>query len=82
MLPFDRMFYELQTELSFGSTVLALTARPTEELLVALAELEDNGHTVMILSVSDDCPDLPAQFLHHHLGGRDAWRKIEATALQ
>jgi hypothetical protein len=67
--------------LPYGSSVVVITARPIEEVLVSLLSIKDAGHPVVLLSVGDEEPEVPAVFDTYHLGGRDAWRRLEALEL-
>ena len=67
--------------LPYGSTVVAITARPVEEVLVSLLGIKDAGHPVVLLTVGDEEPEVPVLFDIHYLGGRDAWRRLEALEL-
>jgi uncharacterized protein (DUF58 family) len=67
--------------LPYGSTVVAITARPVEEVLVSLLSVQDAGHPVVLLTVGDQEPEVPALFDTFYLGGRDAWHRLEALEL-
>jgi uncharacterized protein (DUF58 family) len=67
--------------LPYGSTVVVTTARPVEEVMVSLLRLQDAGHPVVLLTVGDREPEVPVQFDTYHLGGRDAWHRLEALEL-
>jgi uncharacterized protein (DUF58 family) len=67
--------------LPYGSTVVVITARPIEEVCVSLLNMKDAGHPVVLLTVGDEKPDVPAFFDTYYLGGRDAWRRLEALEL-
>jgi uncharacterized protein (DUF58 family) len=67
--------------LPYGSTVMAITAQATEPLFVALLSLYDAGHPVVLLTVGDQKPEVPDTFTTVHLGGRDAWRRLETLEL-
>jgi hypothetical protein len=69
------------TALPYGSSVLVITARPVEDAMVSLLTLQDAGHPVLLLTVSDQVPEVPATFTTFHLGGRDAWHRLEALEL-
>jgi uncharacterized protein (DUF58 family) len=67
--------------LPYGSTVVVTTARPVEEALVSLLRVQDAGHPVVLLTVGDEKPEVPALFDTFYLGGRDAWHRLEALEL-
>ncbi len=78
---FETMLYELLPNLAFGATVVALSARPEEPLYEALATLEGAGHPTLLLTVSEVAPDVPESLSTYHLGGRDAWQRLETLEL-
>ncbi len=80
-IPFVQMLRAFVPQLPFGSTVVAITSMPSESVYEALAEMEELGHRVLLLTVGDIKPDVPEQIAHYHLGGRDAWRHLEALEL-
>jgi uncharacterized protein (DUF58 family) len=67
--------------LPYGSTVVAITALPVEEVFVSLLNVRDAGHPVVLLTVGDKEPAIPALFDTYFLGGRDAWHRLEAMEL-
>jgi uncharacterized protein (DUF58 family) len=67
--------------LPYGSTVVVITARPIEEVLVSLLRMQDAGHPAVLLTVGDEEPEVPALFDTYYLGGRDAWHRLEALEL-
>jgi uncharacterized protein (DUF58 family) len=67
--------------LPYGSTALVLTARVTEDALVAMLALQDAGHRVVLITVGDNIPPAPDTFVRFHLGGRDAWHRLETLEL-
>jgi hypothetical protein len=67
--------------LPYGSTVVVITARPVEEVLVSLLRLKDAGHPIVLLTVGDEEPEVPVLFDTFYLGGRDAWHRLEALEL-
>jgi hypothetical protein len=67
--------------LPYGSTVLAITALATEPVLGSLLTLQDAGHPVVLLTVGDQMPEIPALFATFHLGGCDAWHHLETLQL-
>jgi uncharacterized protein (DUF58 family) len=67
--------------LPYGSTVVVVTARPIEEVLVSLLRVKDAGHPVVLLTVGDEEPEVPVLFDTYYLGGRDAWLRLEALEL-
>ncbi len=80
-LPFEEMIYQLQPSLPFGSTLVAVTAVPTEGLFEALLALERLGHRALLLTVGDEEPDVPELLASYHLGGTDAWHRLQTLAV-
>jgi uncharacterized protein (DUF58 family) len=80
-LPLYQLLRRTMPVLPYGSTVLVLTARPVEETLVSMLTLQDAGHPTVLLTVGDRDPQVPAVFDTFHLGGRDAWRRLETLEL-
>ena len=80
-MSFETMLYELLPNLPFGATVVAISARPQEELYEALATLEGAGHPSLLLTVGEDVPNVPVSLRTHHLGGRDVWQRLETLEL-
>jgi len=81
LLSLPQLIRRSMPTLPYGSTAVVLTARPTEETLVALLGLQDRGHRAVLLTVGDEVPDIPASFATFHLGGRDAWHRLETLEL-
>ena len=71
--------HRLRPQLPYGATVVAITARPGEEVYERLLALDTAGHGAILLTVGDEAPDVPETLRHHHLGGRDA--ALSSTAL-
>jgi uncharacterized protein (DUF58 family) len=80
-LSLSQLLRQSMPVLPYGSTVLVITARMTELVLLALLALEDAGHPAALFTVGDRRPVVPEMFTTYHLGGRDAWRNLEALAL-
>ena len=81
LVPLYLLIRRSMSALAFGSTVMAVTAQPTPELFVTLFSLRNAGHPVVLLTAGDNTPKVPALFTHYHLGGRDAWHRLEALEL-
>ncbi len=80
-LALSHLLYRSMHTLPYGSTVVAITARTVEPVLMALLGLQRAGHPVVLLTVGDRQPRVPERFTTFHLGGRDAWHRLEALAL-
>jgi len=80
-LALSHLLYRSMHVLPYGSTVVVLTARTVEPVLLALLALQRAGHSVVLLTVGDRQPWIPERFTTHHLGGRDAWHRLEGLAL-
>jgi len=81
LMPLDQMLRRTMPSLPYGSTVMAITARAVEPVLVSLLTLQDAGHPAVLLTVGDDEQETPATFTTFHLGGRDAWHRLETLEL-
>jgi uncharacterized protein (DUF58 family) len=81
LLPMHRLLHRSMPLLPYGCTAIVITARAHEELLTSLLTLQDAGHPTVLLTVGDQEPDIPLLFTRFHLGGRDAWQRLEALEL-
>jgi uncharacterized protein (DUF58 family) len=81
LIPLHHLLRRSMPILPFGSTVVTITAFATEDLFAALLSMQDAGHPVVLLTVGDERPQVPPIFTSYHLGGRDAWRHLEALEL-
>jgi uncharacterized protein (DUF58 family) len=81
LLPLHQLLRRSMSALPYGSTVLVITAHPTEAVFVSLLTLQDAGHPIVVCTVGDDRPEIPEAFVGYHLGGRDAWHRLEALEL-
>jgi uncharacterized protein (DUF58 family) len=81
LIPLYQLLRRLMPSLPYGCTVVAISAQATEALLGSLLTLQDAGHPVVLLTVGDDRPETPETFVTFHLGGRDAWRRLETLEL-
>jgi uncharacterized protein (DUF58 family) len=81
LIPMHQLLRRSMSGLPYGSTIVPITAQVTEALLVALLMLQDAGHPVVLLTVGDERPQVPATFTNYHLGGRDAWHRLETLEL-
>jgi hypothetical protein len=66
--------------LPYGCTVVAISAYADEEVQAALLRLLDAGYPVLLLTVGDEPPPVSPEIEHRHLGGSDAWAKVEKLA--
>ncbi|MGI6368991.1 MAG: DUF58 domain-containing protein [Anaerolineae bacterium] len=76
--PFVEMVRSMRINLPYGTTVVAITASPSDELYEALGLLQEAGHPVSLLTVGDMPPVVPERIESHHLGGSDAWQRLQA----
>lgn len=81
LLPLYQLLRRSMPALPYGSTVVAITAQPTEATLVSLLTIQDAGHPVVLFTVGDTELQIPDTFVSYHLGGRDAWHRLEALEL-
>jgi uncharacterized protein (DUF58 family) len=80
-LPLYQLLHRAMPTLAYGCTVVVITARPIEQTQVSMLALQDAGHPTLLLTVGDQAPQMPAVFDTLHLGGRDAWRRLETLEL-
>jgi uncharacterized protein (DUF58 family) len=80
-MPFDSMLHRMRPSLPLGATVVAITAQARQPVYEAIAALEETGHGVLLLTVGDEKPEVPEQLTSHHLGGKDAWHRLEKLEL-
>ena len=78
---FAELLRTLLPVLPFGTTVVALTALPGDDVFDALGALQESGHGVYLLTVGETAPAVPPQIDSFHLGGHDAWHRLEALEL-
>ena len=82
LLPFHQLLCRAMPSLPYGSTVLPITAHVTDVLWSSLLALQDVGHPILLLTVGDEEPTVERSvFASIHLGGRDAWHRLEALEL-
>jgi uncharacterized protein (DUF58 family) len=81
LLPLYQLLRRAMPALPYGCTAVVITARPVEQNLVSLLTLQDAGHPTVLFTVGDQEPEIPAVFDTFHLGGRDAWRRLETLEL-
>jgi len=60
-LSIERMLTAESPRLPWGATLLLVTATVYDELLATLLRLRDAGRRLVLISLSDDCPDLTDQ---------------------
>jgi len=71
----------VRRRLPYGATVVAITAMPDEAVYAALLALQEGGHPVQLYTVGDSPYEVPEELPSYHLGGRDAWKRLEALEL-
>lgn len=81
-LDFDALLLAVRPQLPLGATIVAITASPDEGVYGGLAALQRAGHPVLLLTIGDEPPEeMPRHLPSHHLGGRDAWQRLQALEL-
>jgi uncharacterized protein (DUF58 family) len=76
--PFVEMLRSMRVNMPFGATIVAITASPSEDVYEALSLIQEAGHPVLLLTVGDMPPVVPERLETQHLGGNDAWRRLES----
>lgn len=65
------------TALSFGATVIAISAVVTDELVATLLDAQRAGHPTAILAIGESAPDnIPDELQMYWLGGRAQYEKL------
>ncbi len=80
-MPIGTLLYREMSTLPYGATVVVISALPGPEVYRALLTLRDMGHPVALLTVGEKPVRPQAGLMIHHLGGRDAWRRLEKIEL-
>jgi uncharacterized protein (DUF58 family) len=78
---FADMLQDVRRSLPLGATIAAISATPEPEALEALLAMQESGHPVTLFTIGESPPEVPAPLLTHHLGGRDAWHRLESLEL-
>jgi hypothetical protein len=60
---------------------VALTAWPRDAIIESLLAVQAAGHGVLLLTVGKPPAAVPERLPSRHLGGSDAWRRLEALQL-
>ncbi|HEY6407358.1 MAG TPA: DUF58 domain-containing protein, partial [Ktedonobacteraceae bacterium] len=69
-----------RSHLPAGATIVVITSSVNDHLLDTLGRLKQSGHAVSILFVGDNpSPARLAGLSIYSLGGKEAWRKLEAA---
>ena len=76
--PFVEMLRAMRVNLPYGATIVALTASPSADVYEALSLIQEAGHPVLLLTVGDMPPLVPLRIETRHLGGSDAWHRLES----
>lgn len=77
----SRLLAVIGADLPFGATVVVLTSRPEPEIQEQLVTLQDAGHGAVLITVSDEPPDIAVQIQSYHLGGTESWHELESFQL-
>jgi len=75
--PFLEMLRAMRVNMPYGASVVAITTDPSEETYEALSLIQEAGHPVLLLTVGDMPPVVPERLDSIHLGGSDAWQRLE-----
>ncbi|MFO7698847.1 MAG: DUF58 domain-containing protein [Anaerolineae bacterium] len=76
--PFLDMLRAMRVNMPFGATIVAITASPSADVYEALSIIQEAGHPVLLLTVGDMPPLVPLRLETRHLGGSDAWHRLES----
>lgn len=79
--PFADMLQDVRRSLPLGATLVAISATPGPEVLEALLAIQESGHPVALLTIGENPPETIDSLPTHHLGGRDAWQRLESLEL-
>jgi uncharacterized protein (DUF58 family) len=77
LTPFHRLLTVLGPNSPYGSTLVALTAKPEEPVQEALLWLEEQGYAVLLLTVGEQAPSITPEITSYHLGGAERWHELE-----
>lgn len=76
-VPLEDVLRAEMPALPFGVGVIVISCNITEELVVALVDLQRQGHPVTLLTIGEDTPSaLPADVRAYWIGGRDAYARV------
>jgi uncharacterized protein (DUF58 family) len=75
------MLNDVRRLLPWGATIVVISATPQPTALEILSAIQDSGHPVLLLTIGETPLPIPAKLPTFHLGGRDAWRKLESLEL-
>jgi uncharacterized protein (DUF58 family) len=80
--PIERLLQSEARRLTFGTTVVVISAVINQRLRAALAELRRHEYGVALIGLGDAVLDPPlANIAYHHIGGREQWHALDTLEL-
>ncbi|MEZ4673666.1 MAG: DUF58 domain-containing protein [Caldilineaceae bacterium] len=80
--PLERLLQLEAPRLSYGTTLVIMTALLTPQLEQTLLDLRRREYAVVLLSLGDANPSMLLPNIHHqHLGGLEEWLALEALTV-
>ena len=80
-MPIEEMLVKESRNLPWGSTMVVITAAPTEPLLFALFRMQRVGRKVVLISIGSDEAISTNGITTYHVSQDIAWEKIETMSL-
>jgi uncharacterized protein (DUF58 family) len=80
-MPIARLVVSESRNLPWGSTLLVITAVPTEPLLAALFHLQRVGRKVVLITIGGSAPISNNGLTTYHVDGDVPWEKLESLKL-
>jgi hypothetical protein len=82
-MPIDRFIRQEATNLPWGSSLVVVSARPTDELLGALFDLKRVGRSVALVQVGGALPEADGKnFPVFHVTDKIAWEVVQEIGLK
>ena len=81
-MPAERFIRQEASGLPWGSTLLVISAQPTDELLRALMELKRVGRSVALVKVGGAELGAEADFPVYHIDDKIAWELVQEIGLK
>ncbi len=82
-LPISRFIRQEAANLPWGSTLLVLSAEPSDELLATLLDLKRVGRSTALIKVGGEAPEIYSDSLSvYHISDAAAWEVIEQITVE